>query len=296
MGRNEAGGSWSELVKTVRTLVERLIHFSSNSPWLRFLLIPLLALLLWAVSMPISAALSNTVEFLVNVAPEKIERLLEAVEIMVYGLPVSTIPTTPLPATPPLPPDFTTRVWNWLTEIGSDRIQLIILVAASLWTAYRLMIHFVYYLYEIEDFRQAVRMVDSAFLPFMRRHAVFQNGVEITRGEISVQEMVGGRTAFSMDATKGFAAVMERPGTFTRVVGPQDRFPVNLEGFTHLRDVIDLRDQRLAITAAGHTKDGLPMVARDWSFSCRVAGSNISSRSWLRVISLRDNARRCMTN
>jgi len=277
MSRGGAGNFWESLVKAMRSFWERLFGFTSGSAWFRFIMIPLIALLLWAISMPISAALNRLVEFLVNVAPGKLERLAEAVKILIYGLPPSSFPTTPLPATPPPPADFLIRAWNWVTEIGTDRIQLIILVAASLWIAYRLMIHFVFFLYEIDDFSQAKRMVESAIFPFMRRKAVFQNGVELTNGEISVQEMVGGRTAFFMDATKGFAAVMERPGSFTRVVGPQDRYPVSLDGFTHLRDVVDLRDQRLTISVSGYTKDGIPVKAHAWSFNCRVAGSELSS-------------------
>jgi hypothetical protein len=188
-----------------------------------------------------------------------------------------------LPATPPPGPGFFARLGNWLSEINRDRVQVILLVAASLWVAYRLMIHFVHYLYEIDQIRHAARIVESAFLPFRRRNITIQKGVETSTQEISAREMVGGRSTLTLDADQGYAAVLERPGSYTRVVGPQDHYPVSLDGFTHLREIIDLRDQRLIVTLSGHTKDGIPIKANNWSFICRLAGSKTSAPQKLYV-------------
>ena len=264
---------WQDSFQQMRRFLRRTFSFEDKSAWLRFLLLPVLGVVIWMLFGPLGNFLSQMVDTLFAEAPLRFEQLFQ---VLANLLPSSLAPLGAEFIPPPAPPSYFHQLWNWLSELGRENIQLFLLIGASLWIAYRLMIHFVHYLYEMENYHQAARMVGSAFLPFNRRKALIQNGVETTNDEISVQEMVGGRLAFSIDAQHGFAAVLERPGAFTRIVGPQDSLPVSLDGFMHLRQVVDLRDQRVSLSQDCLTRDGIPIKVDSAAFICRVAGSRVS--------------------
>jgi hypothetical protein len=71
---------------------------------------------------------------------------------------------------------------------------------------------------------------------------------------------------------------MERADHSVRIVGPQDRFPLFLDGFLHLRQIVDLRDQRIQVNVHAHTLDGIPIQLRGAIFICRISGSQRTSR------------------
>lgn len=264
------------LWQALRSFLSRLFAFESAGTWFRFLLIPLIAALALGLMVPLGGLLEDLIDFLLTDAPSRWEGLLDSIQHLVQGpVPVPTGEAVSFAF--PAGPGRLARIQNWLTELGGETIQLWLLGGLALWFVLRLVSHYTLYLYDLPHFHQAYRMVEGVFNPFRRRKVHIQKGLELPHQDISVKELFGGKIALHMDAQEGFAAVLERPGAFNRVIGPQDRFPVNLEGFTNLRAIIDLKDQRLRFSVKEHTKDGIPIQGERFMFVCRVAGSTLSS-------------------
>jgi hypothetical protein len=260
----------------LRSFFERLFSFDTTSTWIRFLLIPLIVVLVLLLMMPLGGLLENFVDFMITEAPSRWEGLLDAINRLVRG-PVQPPTDEALQFAFPGRPGTLARLRNWFTEVGGETFQLALLFGLGIWFVFRLMSHYILYLYDLGGFRQASHMVEGAFNPFQRRKVNIKNGVEVNSQEISVKELYGGRISINLDAQEGFAAVMEQPGAFARVVGPQDRLPVNLGGFTHLRTIIDLKDQRVRLPDIREfTRDGIPVLGERFVFICRVAGSKVT--------------------
>ena len=173
----------------------------------------------------------------------------------------------------PTPPFFTNTLPNFFSELGLGTYQLVFLLLAAVWLAHRLATMYAFRLFDFSDLWLAARMVMDTVLPFRRRPVILQKGEEKPTSDLPARSLYGGRMSINLDAQNGFAAVLENTGSRVIVLGPQDVFPYMPAGFTRLRQVVDLRDQKVDITIAVTTKDGIPLFLREAGFTLHVRGS-----------------------
>lgn len=257
---------WERIQKTIDQIIQKYFGFSRSSVWLRFLLLPALAIVAFLLSRQLGSLIEWVTDIIMaepGAPPQDPGVFLDWIRNVIF-------PAAEL--TPPQPTLFES-LRDIATEIGMENLQLALLGGITFWMAHRLISMYVYHLYGMTDYTQAKHMVSSAFIPFRRRRAVIRNGKELPGQNISIHEMYGGQITLSMNATKGFAAVMERPDHSQRIVGPQDQYPVFLDGFLHLRQVVDLREQLVQVNVQAHSLDGFPIKIRGAIFRCRISGS-----------------------
>lgn len=240
-----------------------VVRLEQKAVWLRFAALVGLVIIVVFLSSRVMGWIGDFVERFVRVSSP--------------AVPALPGEATPAPAIRPpiLPPQapFLVSLINRVSEFNKETLQLALLCGTIFWLAYRLIAQYAFYLYRMTDFRHARHMVSSAFLPFRRRRIDIVNGTVHSGNYISVHEMYGGQIRLQMDANKGYAAVFEQSGHSIRIVGPQDRFPVLLGGFMHLRHIVDLKDQRVMVSVHGLTCDGIPVTAQRVVFICRLTGT-----------------------
>ena len=142
-------------------------------------------------------------------------------------------------------------------------------VTAGVWLGFRLGVHYLIDLFEIESPGIAARYLRSALF------GLSYDTLHITSGELKQLDWsspifrIGGPGYLTVQL--GYAAVFETPEGHPRVYGPaQRRF---IAGFERLRDVVDLRDQlRTVDEARAVTRDGIEVYARDAQMVFRVFG------------------------
>src|SRR3990172_8982210 len=100
----------------------------------RFLLLPVLGVVIWMLFGPLGNFLSQMVDTLFAETPLRFEQLFQ---VLANLLPSSLAPLGAEFIPPPAPPSYFHQLWNWLTELGRENIQLFLLIGASLWIAYR---------------------------------------------------------------------------------------------------------------------------------------------------------------
>jgi hypothetical protein len=263
---------WQRIQQALDQGIQQALSAGRSGAWVRFFLLPTLAVLLFLLSRQLGGILEWFID-LFWIEPDGTawspQTFYDWILRTLFGVGMLEAPRAPVWA----------RLVNLWTEIGGENIQLALLGGLTFWVAYRLISGYVYYLYRMNDFRQAKHMISSVFIPFRRRKAVITKGKEIIGKSISIHEMYGGQITLNMDAHDGYAAALERADHSIRIVGPQDRFPVMLDGFMHLRKIFDLRDQRVQVTVRARTRDGIPVMAQHVMFICRISGINKSTRN-----------------
>jgi hypothetical protein len=266
MNRSRFSTLWVNIQRVADRLVQQLFGFGQRGAWIRFLLLPVVVVLVFLISSQVGILIDEALKMLQKTPGPEIVTT-PTVTPAVTAVPVQ------LPWTPPRAP-IHIAVGNLWSEIGGERIQLGLLALMALWLSYRLVSGYVYWIYNLRNFRQAEQMISSIFLPFRQRRIVIQNGKEISQGMISIRSMYGGQSQLTVNAQDGYAALLERPDHSIRVVGPQDRYPLILDGFMYLRQLIDLRDQNIVVSLKSQTREGIPVTVQDVAFICRLEGVN----------------------
>jgi hypothetical protein len=180
-------------------------------------------------------------------------------------------------ATPSAPFLFSTLI-NWLSEIGRENYQLALLILLAVWLAYRLAAGYAFHVFGMDEFKQAGQMIWGLKNPSKRRNIVLQNGEEKVKPVPPARALFGGQISLWMDARKGYAAVLEQTAAKIETYGPQDEFPIHPPGFLRLRQIVDLQDNRVEVTVAAKTKDGIPVTVSEAYFVCRLKGALLDVR------------------
>ena len=152
-------------------------------------------------------------------------------------------------------------------------------VAAALWLGYRLGVHYLVDLFELEDFGIARRYLAPAM--FGWDPSAFPT-LDVATGDLDALDhaspllRIGGPGYLRIHL--GYAAVVETIDGQPRVDGPaRARF---LHGFDRLRDVVDLRDQaRMVDSIRAMTRDGVEVHASDAQMVFRVSRGGNRPRS-----------------
>ncbi len=142
-------------------------------------------------------------------------------------------------------------------------------VAAALWLSFRLGVHYLADLFELESISIASRYLGAALFSLNVPH------LRIDQGDLGALDLknpilrIGGPGHVHVHL--GFAAVFETIDGRPQVYGPvSGQF---IRGFERIRDVIDLRDQlRRVDEVRAITRDGIEVYARDAQMVFRVYG------------------------
>jgi hypothetical protein len=152
-------------------------------------------------------------------------------------------------------------------------------VAAALWLGYRLGVHYLVDLFELEEFSIAKKYLGPAMFgwdPFT------YPALDIATGEIETLDQsnplvrIGGPGYLRIHL--GYAAVVESLDGRPLVCGPsQAQF---IHGFDRLRDVVDLRDQTRSVESVrAMTRDGVEVHATDAQMVFRVHRGSSRTRT-----------------
>lgn len=262
------------LITRAKSLLDLILENDSRSTWLRLLFVPVVAGIFLIFLGPLGVWVGQALEFIIDNLPSLVDRMAE---IFRRIFDTGDVVVDPSVIYPPGPGrlDIIRRIAG---EIRGESLQLFLLPAVGFWFVYRLFTHYVKYTYEFKDFKSAARMVRSIYLPWEKRRLRLINGKDQTSQAPDARDLYGGQLSVYMEPGQGFAVAFERPHKSVHLIGPGNRFPFTLPLFVHLRQVIDLHDQRLVVSAEGLTRDGMRVKVSEVGFISRVAGTRLAGR------------------
>ncbi len=290
MSQGAGGPNWSSMRQRAASLVERLraIWKANNKrsraffhagPVPRLIVYTLLVVGIILGFVLFGRQMANWASNVVGDAVNCVRHPAQCVRD-ILGLPPP--PATPAPgptqAATPMP-EPKPRAWSEATEKAiqsstrDDVWRHVLVLGLAVWAASRLAAIYFGDLHHIEDFRVTSRLFRRTILARAFGTIVVQAG-QINANDQKghhLERLLAAGIPAAVQVAPDSCLVVETMNGEPVLVGPTGRGSMLLRAFSRLRRAVDLREQTVTLTAAGVTRDGLPVTARNAAFRFNVA-------------------------